>query len=130
MHGQHLVAARPTCCPTGRPLYIPKSITDIFVTKIRLKTLMWHLNYKDYIIGNMCTKFQVGWTSTSSKTTSTKNFNLNGTDRRTDGRTDGRMDRRIEVQTRKYNAHKWGIKSDFWKLLTRQWFSLKNQNCD
>ena len=32
MHGQHLVA--------GRPRYIPKSITDIFVAKIQLKTLI------------------------------------------------------------------------------------------
>ena len=34
----------------------------------------------------MCTKFQVDWTSTSSKTTSTKNFNLKR-DRRTNERT-------------------------------------------
>ena len=49
----------------------------------------------------MYTKFQVDWTSTSSKTTLTKNFNLkqeertqrrtNGTtNEMTDGRTDGR----------------------------------------
>ena len=37
----------------------------------------------------MCTKFQVDWTSTSSKTTLTKNFNLKQ-DERMDGRTDGR----------------------------------------
>ena len=45
----------------------------------------------------MCTKFQVDWTSTSSKTTSTKNFNL-------------KRDRRTDAQTRKHNAHNWGIK--------------------
>ena len=49
----------------------------------------------------MFTTFQVDWTSTSSKTTSTKNFDL-----KRDGRADGRTD----VQTRKHNAHKWGIK--------------------
>ena len=36
----------------------------------------------------MCTKFQVDWTSTSSKTTFTKNFNLKGLDARTDERMD------------------------------------------
>ena len=48
----------------------------------------------------MCTKFQVDWTSTSSKTTSTKNFNLKG-----------RTDKRMDPQTRKHNAHLWGIKN-------------------
>ena len=43
----------------------------------------------------MCTKFQVDWISTSSKTTSTINFI-------TRSRTNG--------QTRKHNAHKWSIK--------------------
>ena len=43
----------------------------------------------------MCTKFQVDWISTSSKTTSTINFI-------TRSRTDG--------QTRKHIAHKWSIK--------------------
>ena len=47
----------------------------------------------------MCTKFEVDWTSTSSKTTLTKNFNL-----KRDRRTDGRTDERTDAQTRKHNA--------------------------
>ena len=42
-----------------------------------VKTLIWHLIYKDHNIGNMYTKFQDDWTLTSSKTTLIKNFNLN-----------------------------------------------------
>ena len=48
---------------------------------------------KDYKIENMSPKFQVDWTSTSSKTTSTKNFNQSFNlkrDRQTEGQTDGR----------------------------------------
>ena len=55
----------------------------------------------------MCTKFQVDWNSTSSKTTLTKNFNLKrdeGTDKQTDEQTDRRMDERTDPQTRKYNV--------------------------
>ena len=63
-----------------------------------VKSLIWHYNKKVHIIGIMCTKFQSDWTSTSSKTTPTKNFNLEGTDGRTD------------VQIRKNNVLKWGIK--------------------
>ena len=40
----------------------------------------------------MCTEFQVDWTSTSSKTTLAKNFNLKR-DEQTNGRTDGRTHR-------------------------------------
>ena len=47
----------------------------------------------------MCTKFQVDWTSISSKTTLTKNFNL-----KRDERTNGRTNERTEPQTRKHNA--------------------------
>ena len=49
-----------------------------------MKSLIWHQNLKDYIIGNMLAKFQVDWNSTASKTTSTKTFNLKQ-DRRTEG---------------------------------------------
>ena len=52
----------------------------------------------------MCTKFQVDWTSTSSKTTSPKNFNLKWdgrTDERTNERTDGRTNGRTEERTDK-----------------------------
>ena len=52
-------------------------------------------------------KFQVDWTSTSSKTTSTKNFNMKRDENR---RTKGWHDGRTDTQTRKHNAHKWGIK--------------------
>ena len=45
-------------------------------------------------MGNMCTKFQVDWTSTSSKTTLTKNFNLKRTDAQTDERTNGGTDQK------------------------------------
>ena len=34
------------------------------------------LQLKDHIIVNMCTDCQIDWTSTSSKTTLTKTFNL------------------------------------------------------
>ena len=53
----------------------------------------------------MFTKFQVDWTSTSSKSASTKNFNLER-----DERTNGRTDERTDAQTRKHNAHKWDMK--------------------
>ena len=46
----------------------------------------------------MCTKFQVDWTSASSKTTLTKNFNLNG---RTDGRKDERTNERTHERKHK-----------------------------
>ena len=55
----------------------------------------------------MCTKFQVDWTSTSSKTTLTKNFNLKRdrrTNEQTDERTDRQTDGRTDAQTRKHNA--------------------------
>ena len=55
--------------------------------EIGIKTLIWHTNLKDHIIGNMYTKFHVDWTSTSSKTTMTKNFNLKR-DRQTNEPTD------------------------------------------
>ena len=42
----------------------------------------------------MYTKFQVDWTSTSSKTTLTKNFNLKRDKRTTGGRTDEHTDGR------------------------------------
>ena len=69
-----------------------------------VKSLIWH--FKKYersnIIENMCIKFEVDWISTSSKTTLTKNFNLEQ---------DRRRDKQTEAQTRKHNAHKWGITS-------------------
>ena len=34
--------------------------------EIEVKNLMWHINKKD-IMGNMCTKFQVDWSSTLSQ---------------------------------------------------------------
>ena len=49
------------------------------------------LKLKDHIIGNMYTKFQDDWTSTSSKTKSTKNFNLKR-DRLMDDRTNEQTD--------------------------------------
>ena len=52
----------------------------------------------------MITKFQVDWTSTSSKTTSTKKFNL-----KWDEPMNERTNKRRDAQTRKHNAHKWGI---------------------
>ena len=64
----------------------------------------------------MCTTFQVDWTSTSSKTTLTKNFNLKWdewTDRQTDEQTDGQTDRRTD---QKHNAHKMGHNKN--KVLT------------
>ena len=60
---------------------------------------------KNHIIRNLWTKFQVDWTSTSPKTTSTKNINL-----KWDRRTNRQTNRRTEAQTRKHNGHKWGIK--------------------
>ena len=57
----------------------------------------------------MFTKFQVDWTSTSSKTTLTKNFNL-----KRDEQMNGQPDEQMDTQTRKHNAHKWGIKIIFW----------------
>ena len=53
----------------------------------------------------MCTKFEVDWTSTSSKTTLTKNFNLN---ERTNGRTDGRTHRPENIMPLYYR--RWVIK--------------------
>ena len=75
----------------------------------------------------MCTKFQVDWISTSSKTTSTKNFNLKR-DGRTDERTNGRTDGRTDAQTRKHNAHKWGIKSRDQQAHELVYTSLVNRN--
>ena len=59
----------------------------------------------------MCTKFQVDWTSASSKTTLIKNFNL-GRDRRTNGRTDGRTDERTHRPENIMPLYyrRWGIK--------------------
>ena len=51
-------------------------------------------------MGNKCTKFQVDWTSTSSKTTLTKNFNLK--------RTDERRHRPENIMPLYYR--RWGIK--------------------
>ena len=59
----------------------------------------------------MFTTFQVDWTSTSSKTTLTKNFNL-----KRDRRTNGQMNDQTGAETRKHNAHKWGIKNLYWDL--------------
>ena len=59
----------------------------------------------------MCTKFQVDWTSTSSKTTLTKNFDLNRdrrTDKRMQGRTDERTHRPENIMPPYYP--RWGIK--------------------
>ena len=50
-------------------------------------------NFGIIIIGNMCTKFQVDWTSTLLKTTLIKNFNWS--------RTDGRNYERTNEQTLK-----------------------------
>ena len=50
----------------------------------------------------MCTKFQVDWTSTSSKTTLTKNFNMK--------QTDGRRHRPENIMPLYY--HSWGIKNN------------------
>ena len=59
----------------------------------------------------MCTEFQVDWTSTSSKTTLTKNFNLKRDERmegQTDGRTNERTHRPENIMPLYYR--KWGIK--------------------
>ena len=53
----------------------------------------------------MFTKFQVDRTSTSSKPTSTKNFNL-----KWDEQTDRQTKEQTDAQTRKHNPHKWSIK--------------------
>ena len=53
----------------------------------------------------MYTKFQVDWTSTSSKTILTKNFGLKW-DRQTKEQTDEPIQR-----PENNNAHKWGIKN-------------------
>ena len=58
----------------------------------------------------MFTKFQVDWTSTSSKTTLTKNFNLKR-DGRTDGRTNERRHRPENIMPLYYR--RWGIKINF-----------------
>ena len=58
----------------------------------------------------MCTKFQVDWTSVSSKTTLTKNFNLKWderTDGRTNRRTDGKTHRPENIMPLYYG--RWGI---------------------
>ena len=47
---------------------------------------------------HMCTKFQVDWTSTSSKTTLTKNFNLKW-DKQMNRRTDGQTNRGTDQKT-------------------------------
>ena len=60
------------------------------------------LGKKSDTIGNMRYKFQVDWTSASSKTTLAKNFNMKQD--RTDERKDERMDERTNAQTRKHNA--------------------------
>ena len=60
-----------------------------------IRTIILYVQWTVKITGNMLTKFQVDWTSTSSKTTSTKNFNLKQ-DRRTDGRTNRRTKERTK----------------------------------
>ena len=50
------------------------------------------------------TKFQVDWTSTSSKTTLTKNFNLKAEAGQTDEQMDRRTNGQTDAQTRKHNA--------------------------
>ena len=67
---------------------------------------------KYYIIGIMFTKFQVDWTSTSSKTTFTKNVNLKRDiwDGRMDERTNGRTQRTENTMTL-YYIYRWGIKN-------------------
>ena len=62
----------------------------------------------------MCTKFQVDWTSTSLKATLTKNYNL-------------KLDELTDAQTRKHNAHKWGIKTSMFKVLIFLIFILFSQ---
>ena len=68
----------------------------------------------------MCTKCQVDWTSASSKTTLTKNFNQKQDrqkNRRTNEQTDEQTNRWTGTQIRKHNALyycMWGIKT--WKL--------------
>ena len=74
-----------------------------------VKTLNLALQLDRSYIRNMCTKFQVDWTSTSSKTTSTKNFNLKR-NRRMNEQTTERTDERTDAQTRKHNVHKCDIK--------------------
>ena len=60
----------------------------------------------------MYTKFEVDWTSTSSKTTLTKNFNL-----KRDRRTNERTNRRTDEQTHRPENimplyyRRWGIKT-------------------
>ena len=73
-------------CPTRTIIFYVQ-----WTVIIGVKTLIWHLNYKDHIILNMCTKFQFDWTSTSLKTTSTKNFNL---------KQDRRMNQQMDEQTK------------------------------
>ena len=51
----------------------------------------------------MYTKFQVDWTSTSSKTTLTKSFNLKR-DQRMDEQADEQTNEQTDTQTRKHNA--------------------------
>ena len=62
--------------------------------EIVVKTQILHYNLKDHIIENMCTKFQIDWTSVSSKTTLTKNFNL-----RRDRQNYGRMEKQTDTHT-------------------------------
>ena len=61
----------------------------------------------------MCTKFQVDWTSASSKTTSTKNFN----------RTDERRHRPENIMPLYYR--RWGIKIYVIKIYASLIFILK-----
>ena len=87
--------------------------------EIWVNNLIWYLNEKDHIIRNMCTKFQVDWTSTLSKTTLTKNLNLK-LDRRTDEqmKTKGQTDKLTDAQTRNIMPLyycRWGIKN--WRVI-------------
>ena len=82
----------------------------------------------------MCTKFQVDWTSNSSKTTLTNNFNLKdqklGLEAwQTDGRTNGRSDRKNTMPIN--GAYKCCILDKVYILSCQQlyhpllWYSLK-----
>ena len=59
-------------------LQLSNSREYFFSTYFRIQPdVTYHDLVVFHLIGNMCTKFQVNWTSTSSKTTSTKHFNQN-----------------------------------------------------
>ena len=56
----------------------------------------------------MCTKYEVDWTSTSSKITLTKIFYLE--EGQTNGRTDERTHRPVNIMPLYYRS--WGIKTE------------------